>query len=62
MDARGIPTTKCPNCSADLFKVVVQFDPIDYEIGMYFLDAECVNCKTLVTVPTPLDHPSKKKE
>jgi hypothetical protein len=40
---------------------VVQFDPVDYEIGLYFLDAECNDCGTLVTVPTPIDHPDMEQ-
>jgi predicted molibdopterin-dependent oxidoreductase YjgC len=27
----------------------------DYEIVWYFLDANCVNCGNLVTVPCPVD-------
>lgn len=55
MDARGIPTSQCPNCGCVFFKAIVQFDPSDYEIGLYFLDAECKDCGTLVTLPTPID-------
>lgn len=54
-DARGIPTAICPQCSGKYFKITVQFDPTDYEIGLYFLDGECAGCGTLITVPTPLD-------
>jgi hypothetical protein len=57
MDARGVPTTICPSCGHDIFKVLVKFDPSDYEIGVYMLDAECSKCGTLVTAPTPIDHP-----
>lgn len=39
------------------FKIVAQFDPFDYDIGMYFTDAECAKCGALVTAPTPIDHP-----
>jgi uncharacterized OB-fold protein len=62
LNARGLPTSECPNCGCVYFKVVVQFDPVDYEIGLYFLDAECNDCGTLVTVPTPIDHPNLKQE
>lgn len=55
IDARGVPTCACPNCGCLLFNAVVQFDPADYEIGMYFLDASCRDCGTLITLPTPLD-------
>ena len=59
--ARGIPTCQCPTCDGVLFKIVVQFDPTDYEIGLYMLDGECVKCGTLITVPTPLDMPRRDK-
>lgn len=62
MDARGLPTPQCPSCYGVLFKVIVQFDPTDYEIGLYLLDAECAKCGTLVTVPTPIDHPDFKEK
>ena len=55
LDARGIPTNECPNCANRLFTVQVSFDD-DYNIGQYFLDAECAMCGTLLTAPTPLDH------
>lgn len=55
INARGIPTASCPNCGSNQIKAVVQLDPSDYEIGMYFLDAECNNCSTLLTLATPLD-------
>lgn len=61
INARGIPTTRCPECGSDLIKVVVQFDPTDYEIGLYLLDGECAKCGALVTVATPLDHPKNIK-
>lgn len=57
IDARGLPTAECPSCGGVFFKIEVRFDPIDYEIGMYKLDGECSNCGTLVTVPTPFEHP-----
>ena len=55
LDARGIPTNECPNCANRLFTVQVSFDD-DYNVGSYFLDAECAMCGTLLTAPTPLDH------
>ena len=57
MDARGIPTTLCPSCGSDLLKVIVKFDPSDYEIGIYFLDGECAKCGTLLTIATAIDYP-----
>lgn len=55
MDFRGIPTAMCPNCGSDFIKIIAQFDPVDYEIGIYKLDAECAVCEALLTAPTPLD-------
>lgn len=55
MDARGIPTSQCPSCACVFFKAIIQFDPTDYEIGLYYLDGECRDCGTLVTLPTPID-------
>ena len=60
MDARGIPTCSCPQCGSVYFKAVIQFDPLDYEIGLYFLDGECKDCGTLVTLPTPIDKMKEK--
>lgn len=57
MDARGIPTHICPVCFHNLFRVVVAFD--DYQIGMYETSGECVNCGTLITVPTEIDRPEE---
>jgi len=62
MDARGIPTAKCPECGDRVFTVEVIFDEKDYSIGMYMLDAECASCGTLVTAPTPLDLPEVSNE
>lgn len=55
MDVRGIPTSLCPECGCDVLKVLVKFDHDTYEIGMYALEAECANCGTLLTAPTPID-------
>ena len=52
IDARGIPTCKCPICGCVLFNATVQFDPTDYEIGLYFLDGTCKDCGSLITLPT----------
>ena len=56
LDARGIPSNECVNCGSTLFTVQVCFDE-DYNVGQYFTDAECAICGTLLTAPTPLDHP-----
>jgi len=54
MNARGIPTSACPECGTNIFKVLVTFDA-EYNIEQYILDAECSECGTLITAPTPLD-------
>jgi hypothetical protein len=54
MDARGIPTSECPECGSNLIRLVATFDD-NYEISMYGLEAECYCCETLLTAPTPLD-------
>ena len=56
LDARGIPTNECPSCGSQLFTVQVHFDE-DYNVAQYFTDAMCSICFTLVTAPTPIDHP-----
>lgn len=56
IDARGIPSPVCPICGSALLRVTVQFDLDSYEISSYFLDdAECADCKSFITAPTPLD-------
>lgn len=62
IDIRGIPTTQCPICKCKIFNIKAQFDPVDYEIGLYLLDGSCSNCGALITVPTPLDHPNNKEK
>ena len=42
-------------CGSKTFWVAVQFD--DYEIGMYSLDMNCVECHARYLAPTPIDHP-----
>ena len=46
------PIHVCP-CGSQVFNVMVAFE--DYEISWYFLDATCVNCNNLVTVPCLVD-------
>lgn len=58
LDIRGIPSPVCPCCGSTLLRLTVEFDPETYEIAGYLLDdAQCVECKCLITAPTPLDHP-----
>jgi hypothetical protein len=54
INARGIPTTCCPMCGTNIFKILVTFDE-NYDIEQYLLNAECAECGTLLTAPTPLD-------
>ena len=46
------PTHVCP-CGSQVFNVMASFE--EYELVWYFLDATCVNCGNLVTVPCPVD-------
>ena len=55
LDARGIPTAECPSCESTIFTAQISFDE-DYNLAGYLLNAECAFCKTLVSLPTPLDH------
>lgn len=57
LDARGIPTTECPVCKTNILLIKACFDPETYEIEIYMLDAECAECGTMITAPTPLDLP-----
>ena len=52
IDLRGTPTHKCV-CGNGLFVMIGSFE--DSELAFYFLDAECLNCGNLVTLPTPVD-------
>jgi len=54
INARGIPTSSCPECGTNIFKILVTFDE-NYDIEQYLLDAECAECGAFVTAPTPLD-------
>jgi uncharacterized Zn finger protein len=54
LNARGIPTRVCPICGTNIFKILVTFDE-DYNLEEYLLNAECAECGTLITAPTPLD-------
>ena len=46
------PIHVCP-CGSQVFSVMAAFE--DYELSWYFLDATCVSCGNLVTVPCPID-------
>jgi predicted RNA-binding Zn-ribbon protein involved in translation (DUF1610 family) len=53
LDARGVPTHACPNCGHLIFRIKAMFDNND--ISLWFVDGECDDCGTLLTVPTPVD-------
>jgi hypothetical protein len=52
LDLRGTPTHACV-CGSLLFSVKCMFE--DGDISLWFTDAECALCGSLVTVPTPVD-------
>lgn len=56
LNARGVPTHACPNCGHVIFRIKAIFD--EYEIALWFTDAECNECGTLLTAPTPADGPT----
>ncbi len=45
---------ECPECGGNIFKIDAIFDD-DFEITFYMLDAECSQCGTHLTAPTPCD-------
>ena len=54
-DLRGLgPIHVCP-CGSQVFNVMCSFE--EYELVFYFLDATCVSCGNLVTVPCSVDAP-----
>jgi hypothetical protein len=57
IDFRGIPTHECPVCQCRLFRIYASFE--DYDIALWGVDAECAECGALVTVPCPVDDPSR---
>jgi hypothetical protein len=54
MDLRGHPIGDICVCGSQLFTAILAFE---YgEIAFYFLDGECLDCGSLVTLPTPIDN------
>jgi len=51
-DLRGEPSHSCI-CGCEVLNVKCIF--IDYEIAVWFTDAECASCGTKLTAPTPAD-------
>jgi len=58
LDARGIPTCKCPNCGGEYFIIIVKFDSETYTISEYKLEAQCNDCSTFITSPMPENKPN----
>ena len=52
-DLRGLGPIHVCMCGSQVFNVMAAFE--DYELVWYFLDATCVNCGNLVTVPCSVD-------
>ena len=59
LDARGFPTHACPNCGCLVLTIKAMFE--DYDIALWFTDAECSDCGTLLTAPTPVDDPNVQR-
>jgi len=53
LDLRGNPIGDVCLCGCTVFKALVSFE--GNELAMYFLDAECLNCGSLLTLSTPED-------
>ena len=51
MDLRGESIGDVCVCGGDVFHALVAFDK--GEICFYFLDGECANCGSMVTLPHP---------
>jgi hypothetical protein len=47
------------NGDEKVFKVKAMFE--DYDIAMWFVDGECDDCGTLLTVPCPVDDPDVQR-
>jgi hypothetical protein len=42
-----------------VFKIKAMFE--DYDIAVWFVDGECDDCGTLLTVPCPVDDPDVQR-
>lgn len=54
-DLRSLGPIHVCSCGCEVFNVMACFE--DYELVWYFLDATCVSCGNIVTVPCPVDKP-----
>jgi hypothetical protein len=52
MDLRETPTGRVCICGCEIFIALVAFDEAN-EISFYFLDGECADCGSMVTLPYP---------
>jgi hypothetical protein len=55
MDLRGEKIGKQCVCGCEVFIALISFDELK-EISFYFLDGECANCGSMVTLPYPDDY------
>jgi len=53
IDQRGIPTHACVHCGSEVFLIYASFE--DFEISAWWLDGECAECGSPLTVPCPAD-------
>jgi len=53
MDLRGVPIGDICVCGSEMFITIVAFHK--KELCFYFLDGECANCGSMVTLPYPDD-------
>jgi hypothetical protein len=54
MDLRGQTLGTTCVCGCEVFIALIAFDEYK-EINFYFLDGECANCGSMVTLPYPND-------
>lgn len=60
LDASGLPTPICPNCSSEWVMIPVKFCQNTYTIIQYGLEGICFSCNSKLTVCTPLDIPDDR--
>ena len=53
-DLRSLGPIHVCSCGSKVFKVGCMFE--DNEISLWFTDAQCAECGSLVKVPTPVDN------
>lgn len=60
MDLRGVPIGDSCICGSDIFIALISFQK--KEICFYFLDGECANCGSMVTLPFPGDELKEEED